>query len=112
MGPNTLCSGVWDPESGGAPTRRVREPQPQEPEPAPAEPPRPRARRTVRPGGVPVAIAVIVIAGGPFDRRKGLRPRDSGRRPASLLSPQPPHLTGNTRPIMWLGMEIVTAPQG
>ena len=111
-GPKHLWSGDWEHESEEATTRRVREPQPQEPEPAPAEPPRPRARRTVRPGVVPVAIAVIVIAGAAFALSKVLGSSDSGRSAASLLSPQPPHLTGNTRPIMWLGMEIVTAPQG
>ena len=31
----------------------------------------------------------------------------------SVLKPlPPPHVTGNTRPIKWLGMELITAPQG
>ena len=95
-GPKHLWSGDWEHESEEATTRRVREPQPQpqEPEPAPAEPPRPRARRTVRPGVVPVAIAVIVIAGAAFALSKVLGSSDSGQSAASLLSPQPPHLTG------------------
>jgi len=113
-GPKHLWSGDWENESEDASTRRVREPRPPEPEPepAPAQPARPRARRTVRPGVVPVAIAVIVIAGVAFGLVKVFGSSNSDQADANLLNSTTPHITGNTRPIMWLGMEIITSPQG
>jgi S1-C subfamily serine protease len=62
---------------------------------------------------VPVAIAVIVIAGAAFGLSRLFGADHHNQNSASLLSPlPPPHITGNTRPIRWLGMEIITSPQG
>lgn len=114
-GPKHLWSGDWENESEEATTQRVREPRPVEPEPAaPPAAPAPRRRRTVRPWVLPVAIGVLVIAAAAFGLSKVFgSSQHTGQNNASALKPlPPPHLTGNTRPIKWLGMEIITAPQG
>jgi S1-C subfamily serine protease len=113
-GPKHLWSGDWENESEEASTRRVREPRPREPEPVvtPA-PPRPKPRRQARPWVLPVAIAVLVIAAAAFGARKLFDHSHTNPSTASALNPlPPPRITGNTRPIMWLGMEIVTSTQG
>ena len=114
-GPKHLWSGDWENESEEATTQRVREPRPVEPEPAAPPPaPAPRPRRTVRPWVLPVAIGVLVIAAAAFGLSKvfGSSQHASQNNASSLKPLPPPHLTGNTRPIKWLGMEIITAPQG
>jgi serine protease Do len=54
---------------------------------------------------LPALIAVIVVAAAAFgaSRLFGSSSQDS---------PSPPPVNGNTQPIMWLGMEIITSPQG
>jgi S1-C subfamily serine protease len=114
-GPKHLWSGDWENESEDASTRRVREPRPVEPEPsAPPPAPAPRPRRTVRPWVLPVAIGVLVIAAAAFGLSKVFgSSQHADQNNASVLKPlPPPHVTGNTRPIKWLGMELITAPQG
>ena len=114
-GPKHLWSGDWENESQDATTQRVREPRP-EPEPeAPAPEPRaPRSRRTVRPWVLPVAIAALVIAAAAFGLSKvfgSSQPSQASTISANNPLP-PPQVTGNTHPISWLGMEIITGPQG
>jgi S1-C subfamily serine protease len=64
---------------------------------------------------LPAVLAVIVIAGAAYALTQLL---DSGSKtpsqsPASLAAKlNKPKLTGSTAPISWLGMEIITAPQG
>jgi S1-C subfamily serine protease len=114
-GPRHLWSGDWENESEEASTRRVREPRPVEPEPsAPPPAPAPRPRRTVRPWVLPVAIGVLVIAAAAFGLSKVFgSSHHADQNNTSTLKPLPrPHVTGNTRPIKWLGMELITAPQG
>jgi S1-C subfamily serine protease len=114
-GPKHLWSGDWENESEQASTQRLREPRPVEPEPsAPPPPPAPRPRRNLRPWVVPVAIGVLVIAAAAFGLSKvfGSSQHPGPHNASALNSVPPPHLTGNTRPIRWLGMEIVTAAQG
>ena len=114
-GPKHLWSGDWENESEEATTQRVREPRPVQPEPTrPPAAPAPRPRRTVRPWVVPVAIGVLVLAAAAFGLSKviGSSQRANHNNASSLKPLPPPHLTGNTRPIKWLGMEIITAPQG
>jgi S1-C subfamily serine protease len=115
-GPKHLWSGDWENESDEASAQRVRAPRPA-PEPVvpPPEPPAPRRpRRSVRPWVLPVAIGALVIAAAAF----GLSTLFGSSQPAqrsttSALRPLPaPRVTGNPRPIMWLGMEIVTAAPG
>lgn len=115
-GPKHLWSGDWENESEDATTQRVREPRP---EPAPEAPaPEPRAprrpRRSVRPWVLPVAVGVLVIAAAAFGLSKVFgTSQPSHPSTISARNPlPPPHVTGNTRPIMWLGMEIITGPQG
>ena len=115
-GPKHLWSGDWENESEDATTQRVREPRP---EPAPEAPaPEPRAprrpRRSVRPWVLPVAVGVLVIAAAAFGLSKVFgTSQPSHPNTISARNPlPPPHVTGNTRPIMWLGMEIITGPQG
>jgi S1-C subfamily serine protease len=113
-GPKHLWSGDWENESEEASTQRIREPRPPEPEPVTPVPPRPKPRRTARPWVVPVAIAVLVVAAVAFGARKLFDDSHTNHpSTASALNPlPPPRITGNTRPIMWLGMEIVTSTQG
>ncbi len=111
-GPKHLWSGDWENESEEATTQRVREPRPQ-PEPAatPPQPAAPRApRRSVRPWVLPVAIGAIVVVAAAFGLSKVIGSDHTSTSP--LNSPAPPQVTGNTRPIKWLGMEIITGPQG
>lgn len=114
-GPKHLWSGDWENESEEASEQRVREPRPQ-PEPAtPPEPPAPRRpRRSVRPWVLPVAIGAIVITAAAFGLSKLFgSSQPSKPNTTSALQPlPPPQVTGNPRPIMWLGMEIITAPPG
>ena len=113
-GPKHLWSGDWENESADAVTERVREPRPRDPELAPPRAPAPpRARRAVRPWVLPVAVGAIVIAAAygltQVFGSSTARPQNT----ISNLSPLPaPTVTGNARPISWLGMEIVTAPPG
>ncbi|MGZ4246338.1 MAG: PDZ domain-containing protein [Solirubrobacteraceae bacterium] len=114
-GPKHLWSGDWENESEDASATRVREPRPREPEPASPEPSaRPRPRRSVRPWVLPVAIGAIVIAAAAYGLTKvfGSSSPAAHNTPVSLGPLPPPQVTGNTRPIRWLGMEIVTAPPG
>ncbi|MFZ1996764.1 MAG: PDZ domain-containing protein [Solirubrobacteraceae bacterium] len=118
-GPKHLWSGDWENESDEASAKRVREPRPA-PEPVVPPPeagrvshPR-RPRRSVRPWVLPVAIGALVIATAAFGVSKlfgSSQPAHQGT--TSALRPLPaPRVTGNPRPIMWLGMEIVTAAPG
>lgn len=113
-GPKHLWSGDWENESEEATTQVVREPRPQ-PEPAPAAPepaaPR-RPRRSVRPWVLPVAIAAIVIAAAAFGLSKVIGSSQRASTTSARSPLPPPHVTGDTRPIMWLGMEIITGSQG
>lgn len=114
-GPKHLWSGDWENESEDTSAQLVREPQP-EPEP-PAAPPRPaapRPRRSVRPRVLPVAIGAIVIAAAAFGLSRLIGSSDHSKPSTiSANSPlPPPHPTGSTRPIVWLGMEIITGTQG
>jgi PDZ domain len=119
-GPKHLWSGDWENESGQATARRVHEPRP-EPDPAPPMPAPARRgrrdlhlRRSVRPWVLPVAIGAIVIAAGAFGLSKVLR-HSQPARPSTISARNPlptPQVTGNPRPIKWLGMEIVTASSG
>jgi S1-C subfamily serine protease len=61
-----------------------------------------------------VAIAVLVLAAAAFGLSKVFGSSQPSKQSAiSSGNPlPPPRITGNTRPIMWLGMEIITAPQG
>lgn len=111
-GPKHLWSGDWENEAEEATTQRVRPPRP-EPEPVAAapEPAAPRApRRSLRPWVVPVAIGAIVVVAAAFGLSKVIGSSHTTTAPLSPLAP--PHVTGNTQPIMWLGMEIITGPQG
>ncbi len=114
-GPKHLWSGDWENESEDATTRIVREPRPVEPEPvSPPPAPAPRPRRNLRPWVVPVVIGVLVIAAAAFGLSKvfGSSQHAHPNNISSLNPLPPPHVTGDTRPIKWLGMEIITAPQG
>jgi S1-C subfamily serine protease len=61
-----------------------------------------------------VAIGAIVIAAAAFGLNKVLgSSQHSHQSTISTLQPlPPPQVTGNPRPIKWLGMELVTAPSG
>jgi S1-C subfamily serine protease len=113
-GPKHLWSGDWENESDEATARRVREPRPVDPEPSTPPPEPPRRRRRIRPWVLPVAIGVLVIAAAAFGLSKVFGPsQHPDQNNASALNPlPPPHVTGNTRPVRWLGMELITAPQG
>jgi hypothetical protein len=111
-GPKHLWSGDWENESDEASTQRVREPRAQpEPVAPPPEPPeRPRPRRSIRPWVLPMAIGAIVIAAAAYGLTQVLgSSQPSGQNTSAAISPLPaPQVTTNPRPIMWLGMEIVT----
>lgn len=110
-GPKHLWSGDWENQPEEEPTQRLREPRPQpEPVAPPPKAPAPRRRRSLRPWVVPVAIGVLVVAGAAFGLSKVFGNDNSNQFPPGPLAP--PHVTGDTRPIMWLGMEIITSPQG
>jgi S1-C subfamily serine protease len=61
-----------------------------------------------------VAIGVVVIAAAAFGLSKVFgSSQPANQNPASALNPLPaPRVTGNPRPIIWLGMEIITSPSG
>jgi S1-C subfamily serine protease len=60
-----------------------------------------------------VAIGAIVIVAAAFGLSKLFGSSQSAKHNISALNPlPPPRVTGNPRPIMWLGMELVTAPPG
>jgi S1-C subfamily serine protease len=63
---------------------------------------------------VPVTIGVLVIAAAAFGLSKLFGSSEPSKQSTiSARNPlPPPQLTGNPRPIMWLGMEIVTASPG
>jgi membrane-associated protease RseP (regulator of RpoE activity) len=114
-GPKHLWSGDWENESEAASAQRVREPRPQ-PEPAtpPPTPAAPRTRRAVRPWVLPVAAGLLVIAAAAFGLSKVFGSSQPSR-PSTISARNPlppPRVTGNTRPIMWLGMELITGQQG
>ena len=119
-GPKHLWSGDWENESEDASaqiTRRAatRDPEPETPAPPPPAPARPRARRTMRPWAVPVAVGLIVVAAATFAATQLIGPSNStpSQSPAVISAKlNKPKLTGSTAPIRWLGMEIITAPQG
>ncbi len=114
-GPKHLWSGDWENESEDATTQRVRRPRPQ-PEPAapPPTPAAPRTRRAVRPWVLPVAVGALVLVAAAFGLSKLLgSSHPSQESTISARNPlPPPRVTGNTHPIMWLGMELITGPQG
>jgi membrane-associated protease RseP (regulator of RpoE activity) len=114
-GPKHLWSGDWENESEEASTQRVRAPRP-EPEPAaPAPtPPAPRTRRAIRPWVLPVALVAILLVAAAFGLSKVFGPSSSTEQiTTSARNPlPPPRVAGNPHPIMWLGMELVTAPPG
>lgn len=106
-GPKHLWSGDWENEAEEATAQTVRQPRPQ-PEPA-AKPPEPeRPRRSVRPWVLPVAIGALVIAAAAFGLTKLLGSSQPSAQSTAAALPGP----GNLRPIKWLGMEIITTPQG
>lgn len=113
-GPKHLWSGDWENESHEASPQRVREPraqpEPAAPPPAGARAPNPRPRRSIRPWVLPVAIGAIVIAAAAYGLTQVLgSSQPSGQNTSAAVSPLPaPQVTTNPRPIMWLGMEIVT----
>ena len=115
-GPKHLWSGDWENESEEATTQIVRRPRPRDPEPAaPTPPPSPSPRpRRARPWVLPVAIGVIAIAAAAFGLTKlfGSSSPALKASPAALSQLNKPKLIGSTAPIRWLGMEIITAPQG
>ncbi|MFL5862603.1 MAG: PDZ domain-containing protein [Solirubrobacteraceae bacterium] len=116
-GPKHLWSGDWENESEDASEQLTRRPRRRDPEPvAPAPPPEPpRTRRGVRPWVLPLAVGVIVIAAAAYGLTRLVHPsstRVDHNIPASISPLPPPHVTGSPRPIRWLGMEIITAPQG
>ena len=117
-GPKHLWSGDWENESEDASAQITRRPRPRDPQPetpAPPAPARPRARRTVRPWAIPVALGLIVIAAATFAATQLIGPSNSKppQSQAAIASKlNKPKLTGSTAPIRWLGMEIITAPQG
>jgi predicted metalloprotease with PDZ domain len=59
---------------------------------------------------LPVAIGAIVIAAAAYSLTQVLgSSQPSGQNTSAAISPLPaPQVTTNPRPIMWLGMEIVT----
>ena len=59
---------------------------------------------------LPVAIGAIVIAAAAYGLTQVLgSSQPSGQNTSAAISPLPaPQVTANPRPIMWLGMEIVT----
>jgi membrane-associated protease RseP (regulator of RpoE activity) len=117
-GPKHLWSGDWENESGEASAQRVREPraepEPAAPPPAGGQEPHPRPRRSVRPWVLPVAIGVIVIAAAAYGLTQVFgSSQPSQQNTSAAISPLPaPQVTTNPRPIMWLGMEIVTTAPG
>lgn len=119
-GPKHLWSGDWENESEDASAQvtrrpRPRNPEPVVPEPAPAPvPARPRARRSVRPWVLPAVLGVVVIAAAAYALTTlgGSSTAASQSTPGSAAQLNKPKLTGSTAPIRWLGMEIITAPQG
>lgn len=113
-GPKHLWSGDWESESQDASAQRVREPRPEPaPEPTPTAAPRP-ARRALRPWVAPVAIGLVVIVGAAFGLSKllGGSSHPANQNPTSARLPLPARITGNPRPVMWLGMELITAAPG
>ena len=111
-GPKHLWSGDWENESEEATTQIVRQPRPRDPEPAapaPTPPPQ-RRRRRARPWVVPVAIAAVVIVGAAYGLTKVFGSSTPVSRSTATISPLPS--SGSTRPVRWLGMEIITAPPG
>ena len=120
-GPKHLWSGDWEHESEDATTEIVRRPRPRDPEPAPpapqpTPPPAPPRSRRVRPWVLPVVLGVIVIAAAAYGLTKVFGSSGSTPAPGSPAAVSTnlnkPKLIGSTAPIRWLGMEIITAPQG
>ena len=120
-GPKHLWSGDWENESEDATARVAPRPRPRDPEPeTPAAPPparaRSRPRRAVRAWVVPLALGVVVLAAAAYGLSRlggSSTPAPGGQGPAAVAARlNKPKLTGSTAPIRWLGMEIITAPQG
>ncbi|HEY2320822.1 MAG TPA: PDZ domain-containing protein [Solirubrobacteraceae bacterium] len=120
-GPKHLWSGDWENESEDATARIAPRPRPRDPEPeTPAAPPpareRSRPRRAVRPWVVPLALGVVVLAAAAYGLTQlggSSSPAPGGQGPTAVATRlNKPKLTGSTAPIRWLGMEIITAPQG
>jgi S1-C subfamily serine protease len=114
-GPKHLWSGDWENEAAEASAQHIPPPRPQ-PEPAtpPTERPSPPPRRAVRPWVLPVATGLLVIAAAAFGLSKVFgSSHPAGESTASARTPLPAaHVSGNPRPIMWLGMELITAAPG
>jgi PDZ domain-containing protein len=118
-GPKHLWSGDWENESGETSVQRVREPR-AEPEPAAPPPaggraPHPRGpRRSVRPWVLPVVIGALVIAAAAYGltRLFGSAQPSQQNTSAAIIPLPAPQVAANPRPIMWLGMEIVTVAPG
>jgi S1-C subfamily serine protease len=70
----------------------------------------------VRPWVLPVALGILVLAAVAFGLVKVLGSSGSKPAPGSpaavATNLNKPKLIGSTAPIRWLGMEIITAPQG
>jgi hypothetical protein len=124
-GPKHLWSGNWEDESAAQADRiAAREPQPAEtappapparPAPArPAPPERPaRARRRItlpnRRLRIPLLLgiaALLLVVGGAYGLNALLSSGSGTSTAAGTV------VTGSSRPVMWLGMEIVTQPPG
>jgi S1-C subfamily serine protease len=114
-GPKHLWSGDWENEAAEASAQRIPTPRPQ-PEPAAPAPerPPPRSRRAVRSWVLPVATGLVVIVAAAFGLSKVFgSSHPAGENTTSARTPLPAaHVTGNPRPIMWLGMELITAAPG
>jgi S1-C subfamily serine protease len=63
---------------------------------------------------LPVVAGAIVIAAAAYGLTKVFGSSSHpGQNTTATLNPLPaPQVTGNTRPIKWLGMELITAPPG
>jgi membrane-associated protease RseP (regulator of RpoE activity) len=133
-GPKHLWAGDWEDESAAAadelapisaphaaPARQEPVPAPRTREQPPAPPtPERRPRRRLSPAArraAPILLAVIVVvAGAAYGLTALFHGSGSRQAPvspsggAALPAATPP--VGSTKPIMWLGMEIVTAPPG
>jgi S1-C subfamily serine protease len=62
---------------------------------------------------LPVVTGLVVIAAAAFGLSKVLgSSHPANQNTTSARNPLPARVTGNPRPITWLGMELITAPPG
>jgi S1-C subfamily serine protease len=108
-GPKHLWSGDWRDESASVPERLAdRERTP--PVDGASASPAPRARRAL-----PIVIASVLLLGGAAYGLTTLLGSSANRAPAVALGPSVHPASTSTalsRPVNWLGMEIVTVPPG